>query len=68
MVCNRSKPKTMKSEQADMQADQIERIAKAIEEADRIWREKAGYTGSPVHRPAYFWSVANHLLKSGEIK
>jgi hypothetical protein len=49
---------------AQEKTEDIERIAKALESADRDWRIKSGYTGSPVHRPAYFWFLASQLVKS----
>lgn len=43
-------------------AAMVEATAKALENADREWRKASGYTGSPVHRPAYWWALANHLI------
>lgn len=45
-------------------ADMVEATAKALEAGDREWRKASGYTGSPVHRPAYWWALANHLIKN----
>lgn len=54
-------------EQAEAQAhaDLIEATAKALELAADDHRKAQGYTGSPVHRPAFWWALANALQRQG---
>lgn len=40
-------------------------LADYLQQVDREWREKQGYTGRAVHRRAYWMNMAARILSDG---
>lgn len=43
----------------------VNALADYLQQVDREWREKQGYTGRAVHRRAYWMNMAARILSDG---